>query len=226
MTACFVTATGTDIGKTFVTSSLIRQLRRQGRPVSALKPVVTGIDPANAVDGDPAMLLEALGCPVNEAEIAAISPWRFKAPLAPDMAARREGKAIDFGGLLRWCHDQVARNQGHLFIEGVGGVMVPLDESHTVLDWMQDLHLPVLLVAGSYLGTLSHTLSSLEVLAGRGLNVAAVAVSETPGSAVPLDETVDELARFAKRVPVVAVPRLADPAVDHPSFQALLDRIH
>ncbi|HYC05599.1 MAG TPA: dethiobiotin synthase [Azospirillaceae bacterium] len=225
MTACFVTATGTDIGKTFVTSGLARHLRRQGRCVSALKPVVTGVDPAHSVDGDPAMLLEALGCPVTEKEIAAISPWRFKAPLAPDMAARREGKSIDFGGLLRWCHEQVDRHQGHLFIEGVGGAMVPLDETHTVLDWMQDLHLPALVVAGSYLGTLSHTLCTLEVLCSRGLNVAAVAVSETPGSSVPLDETVEELARFSRRVPVIAVPRLPDPTEDHPAFARILERI-
>ena len=69
-----------------------------------------------------------------------------------------------------------------MLIEGVGGIMVPLDERHTVLDWMSALRLPVLLVAGSYLGTISHTLTALHVLAQRNLDIAAVVVSE---SAVP-----------------------------------------
>ena len=88
MSATFVTGTGTDIGKTFVTAGLIRHLRNQGRPVEAFKPVVSGFDAALPGLSDPAVLLAALRRASNLEEIARISPWRFAAPLSPDMAAR------------------------------------------------------------------------------------------------------------------------------------------
>jgi len=89
MSAIFITATGTDIGKTFVAAGLIRHWRAAGRTVEALKPVVTGFDPAAAAASDPGVLLTALGRPVTPAEIDSLAPWRFTAPLSPDMAARR-----------------------------------------------------------------------------------------------------------------------------------------
>ena len=90
--------------------------------------------------------------------------------------------------------------------------MVPLDASHTVLDWMTALRLPILLVAGSYLGTISHTLTALQVLVRRNLDVAAVVVSESAGSAATLDDTVAAIARFSDSIDVVGIPRLADAA--------------
>ena len=100
------------------------------------------------------------------------------------MAARRENRSIDFDALVTFSRDAVAGAKDLLLIEGIGGVMVPLNETHTVLDWMAALNIPLVLVAGSYLGSLSHTLTCLDVLARRGLAVKAVVVNETPGSAV------------------------------------------
>ena len=93
MTAIFITATGTDIGKTFVAASLIGHFRQMGRLVEAIKPVVSGFDPAQAATSDPGVLLKALGLPVTAPQIERISPWRFRAALSPDLAARREGAA-------------------------------------------------------------------------------------------------------------------------------------
>ena len=158
MSAVFITATGTDIGKTFVTAGLIRHLRASGREVDALKPVMTGFDPAHPEASDAGVLLAALGRPIIAAEIARISPFRFSAPLSPDMAARRERRDIDFNALTEFSAGAAARAKGTLLIEGIGGVMVPLDDRHTVLDWMVALTCPVILVTGSYLGSLSHAL--------------------------------------------------------------------
>jgi dethiobiotin synthetase len=199
MTAIFITATGTDIGKTFVAAGLIRHLRATGRHVDALKPVVTGFDPG--------VLLAALGRPATPAEIERIAPWRFAAPLSPDMAARRENRAIDFAKLLAFSHDAVAGAKSTLLIEGIGGVMVPLDDKHTVLDWMAELNIPAVLVTGNYLGSLSHTLTSLDALRRRGLPIKALVVNETPDATVPMAETLSTLNRFAARVPIVAMPR-------------------
>ena len=210
MTAIFVTGTGTDVGKTFVTAALIRQFRAAGRPVHALKPIASGFDPAAMAASDAGVLLAALGRQVNLDEIARISPWRFAAPMSPDLAARREGKRIDFDAAIEFTSQAMAtaRNE-FLFIEGIGGIMVPLDETRTVLDWMAALRMPVLLVTGSYLGTTSHTLSALEVLASRKLDVAAVVVSESASSTTPLADTAATIARFRKTIEVVSLPRLA-----------------
>jgi dethiobiotin synthetase len=218
MSTVFITATGTDIGKTFVTAGLIRHLRASGREVEALKPVMTGFDPAHPEASDAGVLLAALGRPVIAAEIARVSPFRFSAPLSPDMAARRERRNLDFNALAAFSADAAARAKGTLLIEGIGGVMVPLDDRHTVLDWMVSLNRPVILVTGSYLGSLSHALTSIDALGPRSLSIRAVVVSETPGSTVLLTDTVATLTRFAAPIPVVPLPRLRSAEAEHPAF--------
>jgi dethiobiotin synthetase len=220
MTAFFITGTGTGLGKTFVAAGLIRALRRDGRVVEALKPIVTGFDPAAASESDPARLLRAMDRPATLEEIARISPWRYGAALSPDMAARVERRALDVEAVIAFCGEAVAASRGVLLIEGVGGIMVPLDERRTVLDWMAALRLPVILVAGSYLGTLSHTLTALDVLARRDLAVAALVVSESEAATVPLGETLRTLANFVRDLPLLAVPRLAA-ETEHPAFAEL-----
>jgi len=215
VTAIFVTGTGTDVGKTFLSAALIRHWRAAGHVVAAFKPVVSGFDPASAATSDPGVLLAALDRPITDIET--ISPWRFAAPLSPDMAATREGRALDFDAIVEFSH-QAAESADRVLIEGVGGIMVPLDERHTVLDWMSALRLPVLLVAGSTLGTISHTLTALRVLAQRNLTVVAVAVSESVTPGAPLDETVAVIARFADMIEVVGVPRLSGDAPSHPAI--------
>ncbi|MEJ0028133.1 MAG: dethiobiotin synthase [Rhizomicrobium sp.] len=219
MSAYFVTATGTDIGKTFVTAGLIRHLRRLGKPVAALKPLVSGYDEASAAASDPGVLLGALGEAATPEAVARLAPWRFAAPLSPDMAAAREGRGIDFAALVGFCRDAAAARTGTLFIEGVGGIMVPLDGTHTVLDWLAALGLPLIVVAGSYLGTLSHTLTALRVVAAAKLDIAALVVNESADSTVLLEETAAALARFAPDVPIVALRR------GEPDFAALAERL-
>jgi dethiobiotin synthetase len=205
VTAIFITATGTDVGKTYVATSLIRHLRRMGRLVDAIKPVVSGFDPDKAVDSDPGLLLESLGLPITPQEIDRISPWRFREALSPDIAAEREGRSIDVDTVISFCRTMIDQRRGILLIEGIGGVMVPLDADRTVLDVMMALQVPLILVAGSYLGTISHTLTALDALYRRGLSVMAIIISETPGSSVSLDDTVAAISRFAE--PVIGLPR-------------------
>lgn len=211
MAALFITATGTDIGKTFVAAGLARHLRQQGQRVSIIKPVVSGFDAQTMAESDPAVLLAALGEPATEDAIAAIAPWRFAAPLSPDMAAAREGRKVPFDDVVAFTRVKVtAAFNGVLIVEGVGGVMVPLDRQHTVLDWISALRIPIVLVAGSYLGTISHTLTALHVIARRNLQLAAVVVSESESSTVPFDETCETIAHFTAGLPFIALPRSGD----------------
>jgi dethiobiotin synthetase len=224
VSAIFITATGTDVGKTFVAASLIRHLRQQGHSVGAIKPIVSGFDPVQAAASDPGILLEALGLPITSDEIKRISPWRFRDPVSPDLAASREGRRIDVDQVVAFCQDAMAQRRDVLLIEGVGGIMVPLDGERTILDVMMALRLPLILVAGSYLGTVSHTLTALDALYRRDMDVLAIIVSETPGSTVALEDVVATISRFAD--PVIGLPRRPDRGGDsggHPGFGRIFD---
>jgi dethiobiotin synthetase len=167
-------------------------------------------------------LLDAMGRPPTDLD--RICRWRFAAPLSPTMAARREGNPVGFHALVDFCRRTVIGHKDMLFIEGIGGIMVPIDETRTVLDWMTALRLPLLLVAGSYVGTISHTLTALQVLARRNLDIAAVVVSESADSAATLDETVSAIARFSDSIEVIGIPHLPRDveAGSQPAFAQLL----
>jgi dethiobiotin synthetase len=133
---------------------------------------------------------------------------RCAAPLAPHWAAARERRTVPFDALVAHC--RAADRSGDVtLIEGVGGVMVPLDAEHTVLDWIAALEVPTLLVVGSYLGTLSHSLTAAAALHARGVTIAGVVVSESVEQPVPAVETTATLARFTAPVPVRVLPRAA-----------------
>ncbi|CAG0967233.1 partial dethiobiotin synthetase, partial [Rhodocyclaceae bacterium] len=128
---------------------------------------------------------------------------------SPDRAAALEGRTIDVAGLVGWCRSEIARNEDLLLIEGVGGVMVPLDGQRTVLDWMAALQLPVLLVAGTYLGAISHALTALAALRSAGLAPAAIVLNESAGG-VALADTLASLAPHAGGIPLLTIARGGD----------------
>lgn len=193
--AYFITATGTDLGKTWVTAGLVDACRARGLPVRALKPVMSGYDPERHDESDAAKVG------------AGRTAWYYAAPLSPDLAAAKEGKRIDFPALLGWCRDRIGEEGGLLLIEGIGGVMVPLDERHTVREWITALQIPVLLVCGTYLGSLSHTLTALAALREVGIVPAMLVINESAGSSVSIDETWASLLPHVGRMPIAALRR-------------------
>ena len=220
MSTIFVTASGTEIGKTFVTCALIHQLRSNAYSVRALKPVATGVTPDTLDASDSGILLKALGRSVDADQVASVSPWRFREPLSPDMAAERENRSIPFDDLVSFCRDDTGEDV--TLIEGIGGVMVPLDRRHTVLDWIAALAVPALLVTGSYLGTLSHTLTATGMLRKRNVELAGIVVNESEEQPVAPEETADVLGRFVTDVPIHVVRRLDAPG-SAPDLLPLLD---
>ena len=211
MSVLFIAGAGTDIGKTYVTATLARQIRADGGAVRVLKPVVSGVaalsDPAFAAS-DTAVLLRAAGLPVDSAQVDACSPWRFTAPLAPDRAAAAEGRRVELSQVLDWCRARIGETAPDqvVLIEGAGGLMSPVTQDATVLDWLVALDCPMVLVAGSYLGAVSHALTAIEVIKARGIGLRAVVVSESVESA-GLAETVDALHRFAPEARLIALAR-------------------
>lgn len=207
--ALFVAGAHTDVGKTHVACALIAAARARGLAVEALKPVVSGFDPADWSQSDPARLLTALGLPMTVAELERMSPWRFRAPLAPPMAARREHQRLEMAPLVAFCRHRLAATRAELMlVEGVGGVMSPIAEQATGLDLMAALRLPAILVGGSYLGAISHTLTALETLRAHGLAVAAVVVSQSADPDAPdFADTVAAVAERMRDAHVIPAPR-------------------
>ena len=205
----FVAGSHTDIGKTFVACALLRGAIARGLRAEAYKPVVSGFDPEDWSDSDPGRLLAALGRPLSADTLAAMSPLRYRAPLAPPIAARREGDVLMLAQLVGSCRSMQESWSTDLGpIEGAGGVMSPIAEDATNLDLMAALGMPVLLVGGSYLGSISHTLTALECVRARGLDVAAVVVSESGEPDAPdLSDTLAAVERFGGGARVFAAPR-------------------
>jgi dethiobiotin synthetase len=215
----FVTGTGTDIGKTHVTAGLLRALRARGIGAAAIKPVVSGFDWSDAATSDPGRLLTAMGEAPTPDAIATISPFRFRAPLSPDMAAFAEGRNLRLEDIVAFCRGCIETAAGPLLIEGVGGVMSPVAEDATCLDLARALDAPILLVTGTYLGAISHALTAGAALRGRDLR--HIVVNESSEGSVGLDRTIASLKRFASDVAISASPRGA--ARD--AFDSLVDEL-
>jgi dethiobiotin synthetase len=206
----FITGSGTGVGKTYVASALIQQLRRSSRQVLAFKPVATGMvpmdDPAFA-DTDTARLIAAQGLPIDVASIAACTPWRFALPLSPDMAAAAEGRTLHFVTIVDWARAALSQAacETLVLIEGVGGVMSPIAADALNIDLIAAVGCPALLVGGTYLGAINHTLMAIEALQARKIALQALVLSETRGSSVDIVATLGSLSRFAAGVRITPI---------------------
>ncbi|HEY1410975.1 MAG TPA: dethiobiotin synthase, partial [Rhodopila sp.] len=164
------------------------------------------LSPENWAESDAGRLLRALGREVDQRSLDEISPFQFRAPLSPPMAARLEGRSLALADVVAACTARLAASQGLLLIETAGGVMSPLDDDHTMLDLVSSLGLPSVLVTASYLGAISHTLTALLALRSIGHTPRAIVVSESPAAGTPFDQTVADIARLSG-MPVFAAPR-------------------
>ena len=194
----FITSIGTDIGKSYVMEQLIRAYRTQrGEAVMGLKPILSGYDGIEtAVDSDTGRIISALGLPLNQEMVDRVTPWRFKEPLSPDMAARRANTPLKFEPVIDYCRKIQCEGYDRVLIEGVGGVMVPLNDHCRVIDWIEALNCDIVLVASNYLGAMSHTFTAYEALKSRGLEVSSVIVSEYAGEAIDMEETCQSLSHY------------------------------
>ncbi|MBV8593488.1 MAG: dethiobiotin synthase [Caulobacteraceae bacterium] len=204
----FVAGAHTEIGKTHVACALIRAARDLRLKVEALKPVVSGFDSEDWAASDPGRLLAAAGAPLTVDNLDRISPWRFAAPLAPPLAALREGRALPYAEIHVHLRAALADCRADLLVvEGVGGLMSPIADGATSLDLMRAAGGASVVVAGCYLGAVSHALTAVEVLVRTGRPPLAVVVSER-GSAddLPLADTLRLLEDHLATTPVVAAP--------------------
>jgi dethiobiotin synthetase len=210
----FVTGTDTGVGKTTVSCALLAAARGRGLVAAGLKPIESGC--ARADDGSlvPADALALASAAAGEAvlEPPASNLYRFAAPLAPTVAAEREGGRVELGPILAAVERARALAPDLLLVEGAGGLLVPLADDLLIADLAVALAAPLLVVARDSLGTINHTLLTIESATRRGLRVAGVVLSSTDGQTEPdeAERNADEIS-FRARVPVLGrLPYLPD----------------
>lgn len=210
MQGFFITGTNTDAGKTVTTATLLRLLRRAGRDAVAAKPVQTGVLPraqGPALAPDMEMYRQASGFQPSPEDLPLAFQYGFEPACSPHLAARLAGVTIDpaaIAGNLR----VLASRHSVLLVEGAGGLLVPLNETQTMLDLVQALALPVLLTVDNTLGMINHTLLTLAVLRQARVPVAGIVVNHTrPGDPQTLflrDDNIRAVGAYGQ-VPVLAV---------------------
>ena len=168
MKGLFITGTDTGVGKTYFTAWLTRTLRKQGVPALALKPVASG-DRSDAT-----MLAEAMD---GALPIPQINPIHFSSPVAPYAAGLLENRPFPWDLLRSHWQEMTSAYPGPFLVEGVGGWRVPLDSTHSVREWAKELNLPVLVVCRSGLGTLNHTLLTVDSIRAAGLSVSGLVMN-------------------------------------------------
>lgn len=196
----FVTGIGTEVGKTHIVTGLLRQFTQ----LRGLKPVISGFDYQTQTDSH--LILAAMGQAPTLQALDNISPFRYEAPLSVDMAAAQAKKPLPYDELVSFSKRCLAQSSTPCLVEGVGGVMVPLTEDKTTLDWMVDLNIPVVLVASSYLGALSHTLCAYETLSSRHIRIRMIIINQAE-VCVGLAQTKQSLSHFIKQIPIFTWPR-------------------
>ena len=195
----FVTGTDTGVGKSVLAASVCAALAERGECVAAFKPVVTGLDDEAGEFGyDHELLASAADAGQAPEDVA---PYRFGAPLSPHLAAVLAGERIEPARLV-----EAARAHELLVCEGVGGLLVPITIGYLVRDLAIDLELPVLVAARTGLGTINHTLLTVEAARTAGLNVAGVVMTPWAAEPAPIERSNRETIQRLSGVAVHGLP--------------------
>lgn len=206
MRGVFVTGTGTEVGKTVVAAAIARTLAAGGERVAVFKPAVSGLDDyaGSRVAPDHELLRLAAGSMQSDDEIA---PYRYWAPVSPHLGAELVGEEID-PERLRLAAQAAAAGADVLVSEGVGGLLVPLAAGYLVRDFARDLALPLVIAAPPGLGTINHTLLTIEAARGAALVVAAVVLTPWPHEPSLVEVSNRETIERLGDVTVEVLPRL------------------
>jgi len=192
----FITGTDTGVGKTLVAGGIAALFKNKGTNVGVMKPIATGckwVD--NNLVSDDAVFLKSIA--EVEDEYALINPVNFEQPLAPSIAARLSNTKIDIEK-VRTSYDILCERHDYMIVEGIGGLLVPIDEYYFVVDMAEEMELPVIVVCRPTLGTINHTLLTVSYARQHGLDVKGIIINESAENCdiVVKDTNTDEIKRL------------------------------
>ena len=182
----FVTGTDTEVGKTVIAGGIARILKEQGQRVGVFKPIASGcrIDRQGLVSQDAEFLAH---CADSQEPLEQICPVRYREPLAPEVAVQRGARPIDLKSVQTY-YNRLVADKDVVIVEGIGGLLVPLAKGFSVADLAAQMGLPLLIVAKPGLGTINHTLLTVEVARSRGLRLAGVVINSYVADTASLAE--------------------------------------
>lgn len=202
LSGVFVTGTGTEAGKTVVAAVIARTLAADGKRVAVFKPVESGLDEGGEPDHE--LLRRAAGSNQSDEQIA---PYRYGPAVSPHLGAQLAGEPIEPQRLLATARDAAA-GADVLICEGVGGLLVPLAPNYLVRDLARDLALPLAIAAPPGLGTINHTLLTLEAARSAGLEVPAVVLTPWPEQPSEIERSNQQTIHQLGGVRVTTLPKL------------------
>jgi len=191
----FITGTDTGCGKTFVTILLARYLQKQGLDIGVMKPISTGKHSEN----DALLLKRELDL---SDPIELINPIKFKYPLAPYPAAKKERKKLKLRSIFK-AFNELAKRHELVLVEGIGGVAVPITANYVLIDLIRDMRLPAIIVARAGLGTINHTLLTINALRQEKIEILGVIMNGFRGKDIS-EKTNAEMIRKLGRVAILA----------------------
>ncbi len=221
--ACFISATDTEVGKTILAASIVAALRSRGVPARARKPVITGVgsvamDPPSDPDADLGGLADdELLAAVGGERPQEVSTLRFELAASPHLAAAEAGQEIDGAAIVTALRAAAAESDA-LVVEGIGGLLVPLNERYDVRRLASELGWPVVIAARPGLGTINHTLLTLEAARRAALEVRAVVLTPWPAEPDEIERSNRATIERLGEVEVFGLPRLA--VITHSSLAA------
>ena len=211
MQGLFVTATDTGVGKSVLSACLIAAMRAEGLAVTAHKPVLTGTDepPEGPWPSDDVLLARASG-----EDPSRVAPLRYSPAVSPHLAAQLAGEPIDPEALVSRARLRTGDAGGALIVEGVGGLLVPLSGAFLVRDLAAALGLPVVIAARPGLGTINHTLLTLQAARAAGLDVRAVVLTPWPDAPSEMEHSNRETIAALGAIDVRGLPKVDAPKVE------------
>jgi dethiobiotin synthetase len=204
---CFITGTDTGVGKTVLAAAIVARLRASGVAAKGLKPIITGLD--QALDGgwphDHELLASVSGSAPEDVALI-----RFGPAVSPHLAARLASRPIEIARLRRLVREATSGSEVAV-VEGVGGLLVPLADGYAVRDLARDLRLPLVVAARPGLGTINHTLLTLEAARACGLPVSGVVLTPWPVAPGAIERSNRDTIERLGSVPVATLARVASP---------------
>ena len=219
--AVFVTGTDTEVGKSVVAGGLALAFRERGIDVGVMKPAVTGCRThrGQRISEDVDFLVKASG---SEDDPRLICPYMLRDPLAPEVAAKREGARIDIR-TIKSAFKRLNEKHEALIVEGAGGLFVPIKQNCLMIDLIAAMAVPIVIVARPGLGTINHTLLSCEAARARNIGIGGVIINNYPQKPSTAERTNPDMIRRYARAPLLGVvPHLPDISVENCSLDGLL----